>query len=100
MSTLLLLPNSAKYSRPAIVPKLSGEPILFDDPEVLDFPWDLSNYDAVPTTHDIRELDAGLGMCREEQALSMSRTKLEESSLDSCLVATRLRFSLRPGELG
>ena len=33
---------------------------LFDDPEVLDFPWDLSTYDAAPTSEDIAALGAGL----------------------------------------
>jgi type III restriction enzyme len=33
---------------------------LFDDPEVLEYPWDLSPYDAAPTTDDLTLLGAGL----------------------------------------
>jgi type III restriction enzyme len=33
---------------------------LFDDPEVLEYPWELSLYDAAPTAADIMALGAGL----------------------------------------
>ncbi|KVW95465.1 DEAD/DEAH box helicase [Thiobacillus denitrificans] len=33
---------------------------LFDDPEVLDYPWDLSPFDAVPTADDLAAMGAGL----------------------------------------
>lgn len=33
---------------------------LFDDPEVLDYPWDLSTYDAAPTGDDLAVLGAGI----------------------------------------
>ncbi|MEO8410518.1 MAG: hypothetical protein ABI478_08090, partial [Propionivibrio sp.] len=33
---------------------------LFDDPEVLEYPWDLSPYDAAPTADDLSALGAGL----------------------------------------
>ncbi|WP_295391744.1 DEAD/DEAH box helicase family protein [uncultured Thiodictyon sp.] len=46
------------------VPQLAlwvqGELRLFDDPEVLEYPWDLGQYDAAPTREDIATLDAGL----------------------------------------
>jgi type III restriction enzyme len=34
--------------------------LLFDDPEVLDYPWDLSVYDAAPTPEHLKLLDAAL----------------------------------------
>ena len=34
--------------------------VVFDDPEVLDYPWDLSPYDAAPTATDLAVLGAGL----------------------------------------
>jgi type III restriction enzyme len=36
---------------------IQGELQLFDDPEVLDYPWELSSYDAVPTHAQIETLD-------------------------------------------
>ncbi|WP_275096100.1 DEAD/DEAH box helicase [Sedimenticola hydrogenitrophicus] len=33
---------------------------LFDDPEVLEYPWDLSPYDAAPTSDNLTALGAGL----------------------------------------
>ncbi|MDY0071395.1 MAG: DEAD/DEAH box helicase family protein [Thauera sp.] len=42
------------------VPGGQGELALFDDPEVLDYPWDLSPYDAVPTDADLKVLGAAL----------------------------------------
>ena len=38
----------------------SGELALFDDPEVLDYPWDLSPYDAIPTADDLTALGVAL----------------------------------------
>ncbi|MBC2768791.1 DEAD/DEAH box helicase [Pusillimonas minor] len=37
-----------------------GDLALFDDPEVLEYPWDLSPYDAAPTTDDLTALGAAL----------------------------------------
>lgn len=37
-----------------------GDLALFDDPEVLEYPWDLSPYDAAPTADDLTALGAGL----------------------------------------
>lgn len=37
-----------------------GDLALFDDPEVLEYPWDLSPYDAAPTTDDLMALGAAL----------------------------------------
>lgn len=38
----------------------NGELALFDDPEVLEYPWDLSPFDAAPTADDLQALGAGL----------------------------------------
>lgn len=37
-----------------------GELALFDDPEVLEYPWDLSPYDAAPTADELTALGAAL----------------------------------------
>lgn len=37
-----------------------GALALFDDPEVLEYPWDLSPYDAAPTADDLTALGAAL----------------------------------------
>lgn len=36
--------------------------MVFDDPEALDYPWDLSRYDAAPTADDLAALGAGLNV--------------------------------------
>ena len=45
---------------PQLALRIQGELQLFDDPEVLDYPWDLSTYDAAPTGDDMTALGAGL----------------------------------------
>jgi type III restriction enzyme len=45
---------------PQLAVRVQGELQLFDDPEVLDYPWDLATYDAAPTGDDITALNAGL----------------------------------------
>jgi len=42
------------------VPGQQGDLALFDDPEVLEYPWDLSPYDAAPTADDLTALGAAL----------------------------------------
>lgn len=37
-----------------------GDLALFDDPEVLEYPWELSHYDAAPTVDDLTALGAAL----------------------------------------
>jgi type III restriction enzyme len=49
-----------RFRVPQLALRVQGELQLFDDPEVLDFPWDLSTYDAAPTTDDISALGLGL----------------------------------------
>ena len=44
---------------PQLALRVQGELQLFDDPEVLEYPWDLSPYDAVPTADDLQVLGAG-----------------------------------------
>lgn len=38
--------------------RVQGELALFDDPEALDYPWELSSYDAAPTREQLRRLQA------------------------------------------
>ena len=45
---------------PQIALKVQGELALFDDPEVLDYPWELSLYDAWPTDADLLALGAAM----------------------------------------
>ncbi|MDG4551104.1 MAG: DEAD/DEAH box helicase family protein [Candidatus Contendobacter sp.] len=50
-------------SPPAPLPKGEGSLwMVFDDPEALDYPWDLSPYDAAPTADDLAALGAGLNV--------------------------------------
>lgn len=41
---------------PQLALRVQGELQLFDDPEALDYPWDLSVYDAAPTHDDLSAL--------------------------------------------
>ena len=54
----------AELGEPLRVPQLAlriqGELQLFDDPEVLDYPWDLALYDAKPIADDLSALGAAL----------------------------------------
>ncbi|GAB3362807.1 MULTISPECIES: DEAD/DEAH box helicase [Giesbergeria] len=49
-----------RFGVPQLALRVQGELTLFDDPEVLDYPWDLSPYDAAPTADDLSLLGAGL----------------------------------------
>ncbi|MCE2689085.1 MAG: DEAD/DEAH box helicase family protein [Rubrivivax sp.] len=49
-----------RFRVPQLALRIQGELQLFDDPEVLDYPWDLSTLDAAPTAGDITALGAGL----------------------------------------
>jgi type III restriction enzyme len=46
-----------RLSVPQMALRVQGELQLFDDPEVLDYPWDLSPYDADPTAAQIDTLN-------------------------------------------
>ncbi len=54
----------AEQGVPFFVPQLAlrmqGELVLFDDPEVLDYPWELSAYDAAPVQEELKALGAAL----------------------------------------
>lgn len=45
---------------PQLALRVQGELQLFDDPEVLEYPWDLSVYDAAPASDDLATLGAAL----------------------------------------
>ena len=45
---------------PQMALRVQGELQLFDDPEVLDYPWDISNFDAKPTPTNLAALGAAL----------------------------------------
>ena len=45
---------------PQLALRVQGELALFDDPEVLEYPWDLMPYDAAPTADELTVLGAAL----------------------------------------
>lgn len=45
---------------PQLALRVQGELQLFDDPEVLEYPWDVSTYVAAPATDDLATLGAAL----------------------------------------
>lgn len=49
-----------RFCVPQLALRVQGELALFDDPEVLEYPWDLSPYDAAPTADDLTALGAAL----------------------------------------
>ncbi|MEW5822967.1 MAG: DEAD/DEAH box helicase family protein [Pseudomonadota bacterium] len=49
-----------RFCVPQLALRVQGELALFDDPEVLEYPWDLSPYDAAPTADDLMALGAAL----------------------------------------
>ena len=49
-----------RFCVPQLALRVQGELRLFDDPEALDYPWDLSLYDAAPTADELTALGAGL----------------------------------------
>ena len=49
-----------RFRVPALALRMQGELALFDDPEVLEYPWDLSPYDAAPTADELTTLGAAL----------------------------------------
>lgn len=49
-----------RFRVPQLAVRVQGELQLFDDPEVLDYPWDLSLCDAAPTADDLKVLNASL----------------------------------------
>ena len=49
-----------RFRVPQLALRVQGQLALFDDPEVLEYPWDLSPYDAAPTQDDVAALNAAL----------------------------------------
>lgn len=49
-----------RFRVPQLALRVQGELALFDDPKVLEYPWDLSPYDAAPTADDLTALGAAL----------------------------------------
>lgn len=49
-----------RFAVPQIALSVQGVLALFDDPEVLDYPWDLSTYSAVPDADQLSILNAAL----------------------------------------
>ena len=49
-----------RFRIPQLALCVQGELRLFDDPEVLEYPWDLSPYDVAPTADDLMLLGVGL----------------------------------------
>lgn len=49
-----------RFAVPQMALKMQGDLLLFDDPEVLDYPWELSVYDATPTPEHLKLLGAAL----------------------------------------
>ena len=52
--------SGERFRVPQLALRVQGDLQLFDDPEVLEYPWDLSPYDAAPTVDDLSALKAGL----------------------------------------
>lgn len=46
------------FAVPRMALRIDQQLTLFDDPEVLDYPWDLSVYDANPSAKELQTLDA------------------------------------------
>ena len=49
-----------RFAVPQLALAIQGTLVLFDDPEVLDYPWELSGYDAIPTPDALMVLNAAL----------------------------------------
>ena len=49
-----------RFRVPQLALRVQGELQLFDDPELLDYAWDLSRYDAAPTGDELMVLGTGL----------------------------------------
>lgn len=49
-----------RFCVPQLALRVQSELQLFDDPEVLDYPWDLTSYDGIPGEDDLKALQAAL----------------------------------------
>ena len=52
--------TGTRFRVPQLALRVQGELQLFDDPEVLEYPWDLSPFDATPTNEDLLALNGNL----------------------------------------
>ena len=52
--------SGERFRVPQLALRVQGELALFDDPEVLEYPWDLSPHDATPLEGDIATLNIAL----------------------------------------
>jgi len=52
--------SGVRFRVPQLALRVQGALALFDDPEMLEYPWDLSLYDAAPTAEDLTDLGAAL----------------------------------------
>ncbi len=50
--------SGERFRVPQLTLRVQGELQLFDDPELLEYPWDISLHDATPTDDDIKVLSA------------------------------------------
>ena len=49
-----------RFRVPQLALRIQGALQLFDDPEILDYPWELSRYDAAPTADELTAMGGGL----------------------------------------
>jgi type III restriction enzyme len=52
--------SGERFRVPQLALRVQGELQLFDDPEILEYPWDLSPCDAAPTADDLKALEAAM----------------------------------------
>jgi type III restriction enzyme len=83
---------------PQLALRVQGELQLFDDPEVLEYPWDLSPYDAAPTADDLARW-VRVSRC-PKAARSMSTPRAARSFRASCPICNAIWAGLPAGELG
>lgn len=86
-----------QFSVPQLWLRIQGELQLFDDPEVLDYPWELSPYDADPTRLQLQRL-------KDNQSAETGTIDTDEASgklhVDFMTELTRdLALSYRPEHL-
>jgi type III restriction enzyme len=65
--------RSEPFSVPELAVWVNGELQLFDDPEVIDYPYDLSEYDAIPSEDDYSVLELG-GQVKEADQIDLDDT--------------------------
>lgn len=76
-----------RFRVPQLALRMQGELQLFDDPEVLEYPWDLSPLDGVPTAEVLLQLDeamkvSGAGVIDVTEAGAIQTSFLPELQRD------------------